>query len=139
MSGLITKAHLMAITIIFAGALLVSGLSLYRTLLVGVWGLQTKYETAMVSQTGNEVRDLTSKKHVTFPRVYIVINSGTTLLEGVEIHYLQDGSDTLYKPMESFTIQDAPYVLIKDAHKSCKVQLVQRGNKNYLVLWEVRT
>ena len=138
MSGIITKAHLMSITIIFAAALLVSGLSLYRTLLVGVMGLHAKYESAMVSQSGNEVHDLTSKSYVSFPRVYTAINVGSFIVDGVEIYYLKEDGKSYESVVSYSSISEVSWILIKNAEKYCNVTMEQRGKKYYLILKEVR-
>lgn len=139
MTGIISKSHLLAITMIFAAALLVTGLNLYRTLLVGVWGLQAKYENAMVTQSGNEVQDLTSKSYVTFPRVYTALYAGSMVVDGVDIYYLNDDRETYQSPVSYTSIDEVSYVLLKEANRCCKATLEQRGKKSYLVLKEVDT
>ena len=111
MSGIISKSHLMSITIIFSAALLMMGLNLYRALTASAMQLQRKYEEAIVSQTGNTFKDLINKQSVTFPMVYTSIFSNDVLLNYINFEYLNEPN------RNAVPIEEAQYILLTNAVK----------------------
>ena len=75
MSGLISKAQLLACTMVMAASLIASTVNLYFLTATYSRELLKKYEEAVVSQTGSTWTELENRESVSFPGIFKIIYS----------------------------------------------------------------
>ena len=131
MDELISKAQLIAITVIFTAALLVSMLCQFRLVSTMAMDLVNNYDTAVTGKLEYTISNLETRKSVTFPEVFTAIEMCAEYITDVSIT-LKDGTTI------NCGISEADKYLLYYSSKSAKVSSASTAKGRYtLILTEV--
>ena len=129
MSGIISEAELLAVTLIFAAALVATGINLFLVLNMSTRHYLDRYVDAVVSHTDCSVEALTARGVVSFPDIAEAIRSDSMNINKV----------TLIMEETSFSNMDANkayHILFKFSHKLGRINYTMSGTDYTLTIIE---
>lgn len=129
MSGLITKAQMLAVTMTFAAALIAVTVNMYFLTTQYARDLVSKYEVAVTTQTGGTWVDLSNQSEVSYPYLFKVLYASTDT-------YYQCNLYEIGKPVKSIEYGDM-YYFLKNSQKFAKVDVSTVSGKTIISIMEV--
>lgn len=134
MSGLISKAQLLACTMVMAASLIASTVNLYFLTATYSRELLKKYEEAVVSQTGSTWTELENRESVSFPGIFKIIYSSSDTFNTLTVKYINHETGMYeYRTLSYSTM----YWLLQNAERFGKVTVDRTGNGVHVMITEV--
>lgn len=132
MSGIISEAELLAVTLIFAAALVATGINLFLVLNMSTRMYLDKYVSAVVVHTDNSIDSMINRGELSFVDVAKSIRSDAININKVDIKFL-NGSAYL-----GLDVSKAYHVLFKYSNCRCTVEYTVSGADYTLTVLEVK-
>ena len=129
MSGLVSKAQMLAVTIVFAAALMATTVNMYFLTTQYARDLVSRYEVAVTTQTGGTWVDLSNQPEVSYPYLFKVLYSSTDTFYKCNLYEIG-------KPVKSIGYGDM-YYLLKNADKFAKVDVSTEAGEVIISITEV--
>lgn len=131
MSGIISEAELLAVTLIFAAALVATGINLFLVLNMSTRMYLDKYVAAVVVHTDNSIDSMLNRGELSFVDVAKAIRSDSINVNKVDIKFLDGGA------FLGLDVGKAYHILFKYSNCRCTVEYTVSGSSYILTIQEV--
>lgn len=131
MSGIISEAELLAVTLIFAAALVATGINLFLLLNKSTQLYLDRYVDAVVTQTNTSVEALAARGVISYVEIAKSLRSDAINVNRVDIYHI--GGSATY----NLNVSEAYNYMFRYSNKFARVTYSQSGTDYILIITEV--